>query len=122
RSEELRAAVPNLNSVDVAPGLSGASLRLPRRESRPDAGPGRRARGGPSARGRSQEGDHPAPKAGAKRSRCRRFAGPGRQRSGSTLTTQTPSPGLLQWLWDAPATARRALFAAWIGWLLDAFD
>jgi len=27
-----------------------------------------------------------------------------------------------QWLWDAPSAARRALFAAWLGWLLDAFD
>jgi len=32
------------------------------------------------------------------------------------------SPGFLQWYWDAPASARRSLFAAWIGWLLDAFD
>ncbi len=28
----------------------------------------------------------------------------------------------LQWFWDAPAAARRALFAAWLGWLLDGFD
>ena len=32
------------------------------------------------------------------------------------------SRGFLKWYWDAPASARRALFAAWIGWLLDAFD
>jgi MFS family permease len=32
------------------------------------------------------------------------------------------SPRSLQWYWEAPASARRALFAAWIGWLLDAFD
>ena len=37
-------------------------------------------------------------------------------------STTSSSPGLLQWYWDAPASARRALFAAWIGWLLDAFD
>ena len=28
----------------------------------------------------------------------------------------------LQWFWDAPASARRGLFAAWLGWVLDAFD
>lgn len=28
----------------------------------------------------------------------------------------------LQWFWDAPSVARRALFAAWLGWLLDGFD
>jgi MFS family permease len=28
----------------------------------------------------------------------------------------------LQWFWDAPSAARRALFAAWLGWLLDGFD
>jgi MFS family permease len=39
------------------------------------------------------------------------------------MTVPVPSsPGFLQWYWDAPASARRALFAAWIGWLLDAFD
>ena len=36
--------------------------------------------------------------------------------------TASPPPGSLQWFWDAPASARRALFAAWLGWLLDAFD
>src|ERR1700730_1451015 len=32
-----------------------------------------------------------------------------------------PAPG---WLWfrDAPASARRCLLAAWLGWLLDGFD
>jgi MFS family permease len=30
--------------------------------------------------------------------------------------------GFLQWYWDAPRAARRALAAAWLGWLLDAFD
>jgi MFS family permease len=39
------------------------------------------------------------------------------------MTASAPaSPGLLQWYWDAPASARRVLFAAWTGWLLDAFD
>jgi len=28
----------------------------------------------------------------------------------------------LQWFWSAPPSARRALFAAWLGWLLDGFD
>ena len=28
----------------------------------------------------------------------------------------------LAWLWDAPASARRSLLAAWLGWLLDGFD
>ena len=28
----------------------------------------------------------------------------------------------LQWFWDAPSAARRGLLAAWLGWLLDAFD
>src|SRR5204863_5082376 len=32
------------------------------------------------------------------------------------------SPRPFQWFWDAPSSARRGLFAAWIGWLLDAFD
>lgn len=35
--------------------------------------------------------------------------------------TQAPQ-GWLTWLWDAPAAARRGLFAAWLGWLLDGFD
>lgn len=30
--------------------------------------------------------------------------------------------GWLSWLWEAPAAARRQLFAAWLGWLLDGFD
>jgi MFS family permease len=30
--------------------------------------------------------------------------------------------GFMQWYWDAPRSARRALAAAWLGWLLDAFD
>jgi MFS family permease len=38
----------------------------------------------------------------------------------------TPTPRSsavsLQWFWDAPSSARRGLFAAWLGWLLDAFD
>jgi MFS family permease len=29
---------------------------------------------------------------------------------------------MLQWFWDAPPAARRGLLAAWLGWLLDAFD
>jgi MFS family permease len=32
------------------------------------------------------------------------------------------SPGWLTWFWEAPAAARRQLIAAWLGWLLDAFD
>jgi MFS family permease len=36
--------------------------------------------------------------------------------------TRSPSPRSLQWFWDAPASARRGLFAAWLGWLLDGFD
>jgi MFS family permease len=28
----------------------------------------------------------------------------------------------MAWFWDAPSSARRCLFAAWLGWLLDAFD
>ena len=31
-------------------------------------------------------------------------------------------PRRLAWLWDAPASARRSLLAAWLGWLLDGFD
>src|SRR5262245_56109715 len=31
-------------------------------------------------------------------------------------------PRRLAWLWDAPASARRSLVAAWLGWLLDGFD
>jgi MFS family permease len=39
------------------------------------------------------------------------------------MASTTPaSSRFLQWYWDAPDSARRALFAAWIGWLLDAFD
>jgi MFS family permease len=30
--------------------------------------------------------------------------------------------GWLTWFWEAPPAARRGLFAAWLGWLLDAFD
>jgi MFS family permease len=33
-----------------------------------------------------------------------------------------PAPGWLQWFWDAPSSTRRCLLAAWLGWLLDAFD
>ena len=36
--------------------------------------------------------------------------------------TPPPSRGSLQWFWSAPPSARRALFAAWLGWLLDGFD
>ena len=32
------------------------------------------------------------------------------------------APRRFQWFWDAPASARRSLFAAWLGWLLDGFD
>lgn len=28
----------------------------------------------------------------------------------------------MNWFWNAPASARRALLGAWLGWLLDAFD
>jgi MFS family permease len=28
----------------------------------------------------------------------------------------------MTWFWSAPASARRALLGAWLGWLLDAFD
>ena len=28
----------------------------------------------------------------------------------------------MNWFWSAPASARRALLGAWLGWLLDAFD
>jgi MFS family permease len=38
------------------------------------------------------------------------------------MTAARESAGWLQWYWDAPAAARRSLFAAWIGWMLDAFD
>jgi MFS family permease len=30
--------------------------------------------------------------------------------------------GYFAWLWQAPRSARRALFAAWLGWALDGFD
>jgi MFS family permease len=36
--------------------------------------------------------------------------------------TRPPRAGSLQWFWDAPVSARRGLFAAWLGWLLDGFD
>jgi MFS family permease len=38
------------------------------------------------------------------------------------IPTTPPAAGSLPWFWSAPASARRALFAAWLGWLLDGFD
>jgi hypothetical protein len=38
------------------------------------------------------------------------------------MTSPTPSPRLFQWFWDAPVLRASGALAAWLGWLLDAFD
>ena len=40
----------------------------------------------------------------------------------NAVQAAVPRVRVLEWLWDAPAGARRALLAASLGWMLDAFD